>query len=257
MNSKDIIRQWANMLAVIATIVINGLANALPLNGQMTGEISDRFQVYFVPAGYVFSIWGVIYLGLLAFGIYQALPAQRANPRLRAIGYWFVASCLANIVWLFFWHYNLFLLTMVAMLTLLLCLIVIYQRVGVGLTRFSQVEFWCLSAPFSLYLGWVSVATIANATDVLYDLNWGGFGISDQVWAVVMLIAALVIGALMAWRRADWIYLLVFVWAFAGIGVKHAATPLVAMSAWVAAVISALLIILAIWRAPKIRSNPR
>jgi hypothetical protein len=94
---KDIIRQFVNVLAVVAVLVVNGLANALPLNNQTTGEISDRFQVYFVPAGYVFSIWGLIYLGLLAFAVFQALPAQRDNPRLRRVGYLFAASCVANI----------------------------------------------------------------------------------------------------------------------------------------------------------------
>src|SRR5512143_384327 len=97
---RNIFAQVINILAVIATIAINGLANALPLNGLNTGEISDRFQVYFVPAGYVFSIWGLIYLGLILFAIYQALPAQRSNPRLRLVDTPFVLSCLANMVWL-------------------------------------------------------------------------------------------------------------------------------------------------------------
>jgi len=131
MNSK-ILRQVVNVLAVVATIVVNGLANVLPLNGQTTGEISDRFQVYFVPAGYVFSIWGLIYLGLIAFAIYQALPAQRENPRLCRVGYLFAASCLANVAWLFLWHYEQFLWTFVAMLSLLVLLILIYLRFAVG-----------------------------------------------------------------------------------------------------------------------------
>ena len=100
------IRHWVNVVAVIATVVINGLANALPLNGQGTGEISDRFQVFFVPAGYVFSIWGVIYLGLIGYAIYQVLPAQRENVRLNRVGYLFGASSVANIAWLFLWHYD-------------------------------------------------------------------------------------------------------------------------------------------------------
>ena len=251
--NKDVVRQWANMLAVIATIIINGLANALPLNGQGTGEISDRFKVFFVPAGYVFSIWGLIYLGLLAFAIYQALPAQRENPRLRSVGYWFVLSCVANITWLFLWHYNQFLLTMFAMLALLACLIITYERLGVGRLKVSAAERWAVQVPFSIYLGWVSVATIANATDVLYDLGWTGSPLSAEVWAVIMLAVALVVGALMAWRRGDAAYLLVFVWAFAGIANKQAATPLVANAAWVATVAAAALALLAVWRLPKVR----
>ena len=96
--------QAVNILAVVAVIAFNGLANALPLNGLNTGEITDRFDVYFVPAGYVFSIWGLIYLGLILFAVYQALPAGQSNPRLAQLGFLFVLSCVANIVWLFLWH---------------------------------------------------------------------------------------------------------------------------------------------------------
>ena len=106
--NRDSLRQIAIILGVVATIVVNGLANALPLNGQLTGEVSDRYLVYFVPAGYVFAIWGLIYLGLAAFAIYQALPAQRANPRLRSIGALFVLASAANIAWIFLWHYEVF-----------------------------------------------------------------------------------------------------------------------------------------------------
>lgn len=250
--NKDVIRQWANMLAIIATIVVNGLANALPLNNQSTGEISDRFLVYFVPAGYVFAIWGLIYLGLLAFGIYQALPAQRENPRLRKVGYLFVLSCAANIIWLFLWHYNFFVLTLAAMITLLVCLILIYERLGNGRLKVSAAEFWAVQVPFSIYLGWVTVATIANFTDVLYDVGWNGFSIDPQIWAVIMLFVALVVGALMAWRRGDAAYLLVLVWAFAGIGVKQAAVPLVAYSAWAAAVLALIEAGVALWRRPRL-----
>jgi len=167
-----------NLLAVIVTIGVNGLANALPLNGQTTGEISDRFQVYFVPAGYVFSIWGLIYLGFTAFAVYQALPAQRDNPRLQRIGYLFALSCLANIAWLFLWHYEIFLLTLVAMVALLLLLVAIYLRLDINRVRVNRAERWLVHIPFSIYLGWITVATIANVTSVLDYLNWSGWGIS-------------------------------------------------------------------------------
>ena len=231
--NKDQIRQIVNVLAVIVMITINILANALPINGQNTGEISDRFQVFFVPAGYVFSIWGLIYIGLLAFAVYQALPAQRENPRLRKIGYWFALSCLANSVWIFLWHYNLFPLSLIVMLVLLAALLVIYLRLDIGRTRVSTVERWCVDIPFSVYLGWITVATVANVTDVLYDLGWNGFGIAPETWAVIMLIIAAGLGVAMAVTRRDVAYLLVLVWAFAGIGVKQAAVPLVATTAWI------------------------
>jgi hypothetical protein len=231
--NKDQIRQIVNVLAVIVMITINILANALPINGQNTGEISDLFQVFFVPAGYVFSIWGLIYIGLLAFAVYQALPAQRENPRLRKIGYWFALSCLANSIWIFMWHYNLFPLSLVVMLVLLAALLVIYLRLDIGRTRVTTVERWCVDIPFSVYLGWITVATVANVTDVLYDLGWNGFGIAPETWAVIMLIIAAGLGVAMAVTRRDVAYLLVLVWAFAGIGVKQAAVPLVATTAWI------------------------
>ncbi|MCX8025149.1 MAG: tryptophan-rich sensory protein [Thermanaerothrix sp.] len=233
--NRDRLRQWLTLLLVLLTIAINGLANALPFNNLTTAEISDRFQVYFVPAGYVFSIWGLIYLGLIAFAVFQALPGQRENPRLRAIFPWFVLASLANITWLFLWHYEQFVLTLPVMLTLLLSLIAIYLRLGIGHSAVSTAERWLVHASFSLYLGWISVATIANVTDVLYDLGWNGGGLAPEVWAVIMLGVAVVLAALMAWTRRDAIYLLVFVWAFAGIAVKQSATPLVAGAAAAAA----------------------
>ena len=229
---KDTTRQVVNVLAFAATLVVNGLANALPLNGQTTGEISDRFQVYFVPAGYVFSIWGLIYLALLAFAVYQALPAQRDNPRLRRAGYSFALSCVANVVWLFLWHYEIFALTIVAMLALLLLLIATYLRLEAGRARVSAAEKWLAHVPFSIYLGWITVATIANVTSLLDYVNWGGWGVSPEAWTVVMLVAGAGIATAMGLTRGDVAYMLVIVWAFAGIAVKHAATPVVAIAAW-------------------------
>jgi benzodiazapine receptor len=247
--TRDRLRQWLTLLLVLATIVINGLANALPFNNLTTAEISDRFQVYFVPAGYVFAIWGLIYLGLIAFAVFQALPAQRENPRLRAIFPWFVLTSLANITWLFLWHFEQFVLTLPVMPTLLLSLIAIYLRLGVGRTAVSAAERWLAHAPFSLYLGWISVATIANATDVLYYLGWNGGGLAPEVWAVILLGITVVLGALMAWLRRDVIYLLVLVWALAGIAVKQSATPLVAGTAAVAAGAVGVLAVLSLLRA--------
>src|SRR5512140_903648 len=130
--SKDTVRQIANILSVILALTVNILAAALPLNGQNTGAISDRFKVYFVPAGYVFAIWGIIYIGWIAFGIYQAMPAQKDNPRLRRLGYLFALSCLFNAGWLFCWHYNRFGLSVLVMLGLLGLLIAGYLRLNVG-----------------------------------------------------------------------------------------------------------------------------
>ncbi len=240
--NKNIIRQSVNVVAVIATIVANGLANALPLNGQTTGEISDRFQVYFVPAGYVFSIWGLIYLGLILFAVYQALPGQRDNPRLSRIGYLFALSCVANIAWLFLWHYEQFPLTLVAMLSLLVLLMAIYVQLGIGRVAAPTSERWFVHLPFSIYLGWVTVATIANVTSVLDYWNWGGWGISAEAWTVIMLIAGAGIASVVSLTRGDSAYMLVIMWAFAGIAIKHVDTPVVAVAAWVMTAVVALML---------------
>jgi benzodiazapine receptor len=227
----------------LMTIAINGLANALPLNGQNTGEISDRFQVYFVPAGYVFSIWGLIYLGLVAFAVYQALPGQRSNPRIRRIGYLFALSCVANIAWLFFWHYELFPLTLVAMLALLLLLVAIYLRLDIGRAQVPLTERWLVSLPFSIYLGWITVATISNVTVLLDYVNWNGWGISPEVWTAIVLITGAGIASAVSLTRGDIAYMLVIVWAFVGIAVKHAGTPVVATVAWVMTALVAVVLV--------------
>ena len=249
--TKDTLRQWFNVVAIVVTLAVNILANTVPFNGQNTGEISDRFKVYFVPAGYVFAIWGVIYLGLIAFAIFQALPSQAENPRLRRLGYLFAIANLANAIWLFFWHYNQFVMSLFAMLTLLGLLIATYLILEIGCTRVSAGERWMIQLPVSVYLGWISVATIANVSDVLYYLQWNGFGIKPESWAVLMLAVAVILAVMMALSRRDVAFLLVFLWSFIGIGIKQSDTKLVSISAWVAAFLTLLLILLALVSKPK------
>jgi benzodiazapine receptor len=230
-------RQILNVLIFLATVTVNGLANALPINGRNTGEISDSFPVLFTPAGYVFSIWGLIYLLLLGFTIYQALPSQKDNPRLERLGYWFALSGVLNIAWIFFWHYDFIPLTLVAMLGLLVSLIVIYTRLGIGSAQVQGIEKYLINLPFSVYLGWISVATVANFSITLYDLGWTAFGIAPEIWTMVVLAVATTLGVLMLERRGDIAYALVLVWAFIGITVKQMDTPAVAISAAVLALV--------------------
>jgi hypothetical protein len=232
---KDTLRQIANLVSVIIALTVNILASVLPLNGQNTGEISDRFHVFFVPAGYVFAIWGVIYIGWIAFAIFQFRATQKESPRLRKLGSLFALSGLFNAAWLFTWHYNYFGLGVIVMLSLLGLLIASYLKLNVNLSSVSRAEWWSVDLPFSVYLGWISVATIANVTDWLYLVGWDGFGIAAPVWAVIMLVVASVVGLLMALTRRDVAYLMVFVWSFVGIAVKQVAAPMVVTSAWVAA----------------------
>jgi hypothetical protein len=242
---KDTLRQISVALTILATIVVNVLANVLPINGQNTGAISDRFQVYFVPAGYVFSIWGVIYLGLIALAVYQALPSQRENPRLRTTGWWIVLGGLANITWIFLWHYEQFPLTLIAMLVLLGTLIITYLRLGIGRSSVSKAETWTVRVPISIYLGWITVATIANVTSLLNFLKWDGLGIAPEVWMWIILVAVFVITTLMNFYRRDIAYTAVILWALAGISIKHADVPAVAIPTWITFGLVTLTLVLA------------
>lgn len=239
----------------MSVLVVNTLANIVPINGQQTGEISDRFPVLFVPAGYVFSIWGLIYALLIAFTVYQALPAQRENPRLRRIGWLFALSCLWNCVWILCWHYNLFPLSLVVMLALLGTLILIYQRLDIGREKVARAEQWLVHVPFSVYLGWITVATIANATDVLYALGWNGQPLNPEIWAMVMLIVATALTLYILMQRRDIAYGLVIVWALIGIFVKQTETPVVALTALLGGGIVAVLLVFTGWQNIRRRMN--
>lgn len=241
---KDTLRQITNLLTVILALAVNILASTLPLNGQNTGEISDRFQVYFVPAGYVFAIWGIIYIGWIAFTIFQFQPSQKESPRLRRLGYLFALSNLANAAWLFAWHYNQFGLSVIIMLTLLTLLIASYLRLDVNRSSVFRAGRWSVDVPFGIYLGWITVATVANVTDWLYLVEWAGFGIAAPTWAVIMIAVASLLGLAMAITRRDAAYLFVLVWSFIGIAVKQTPAPDVVLAAWIGA---GLMLVLAVY----------
>jgi len=243
---KDITRQFVLIVTFIATVVMNGLANVLPLNGFTTGSISDRFAAYFVPAGYVFAIWGVIYVLLAAFTVYQALPSQRQNPALRRIGYLPALSGILNSVWIVFWHFEQFPLTLLVMAALLISLIATYVQLGIGRTRVSTVERWLTHIPFSVYLGWITVATVANATQLLYMNNWDGFGISAVAWGVIMLIVGAIVAGAVIFTRRDIAYALVIVWAYVGIVVKQSPTPTIATTAGIIAALVVVMLVVAL-----------
>lgn len=209
-----------NIVAFVLVVLFNALANILPLNGLTTGTISDSFPSLFTPAGYVFAVWGLIYLLLGVFVVYQALPAQRNNPRLARLGYLFVLSCAFNIAWLFSWHFLQIPLSMLAMLGLLGTLIAIYERLGIGKNEVTRGEAFAARLPFSVYLGWITVATVANATVTLLEFGVrGGWG--APFWAFVAVLAAAAIGLTVLQRRGDAAFVLVLVWAFFGIAVRQ------------------------------------
>lgn len=248
-------RRLVVVLALALTLAVNYLANALPLGGQSTGEISDSFPVLFTPAGYVFAVWGAIYLGLIAYAVYQALPTQRGNARVHAAAPWFVASCLFNAGWIVAWHYGGLGLSLALMLGLLLSLVGAYRTLAVGRYPAKGAELWAVDLPFSVYLGWITVASVANASVVLYASGWDRWGLPEAAWAVVMISAAGLIGLLMLGMRRDLAFAGVLVWAFVGIAVRQWGTPPVSLAAALWALVLALALLRRAAR-PRARALP-
>jgi len=219
----DRARTWATAAAILAAFTINVLSNIVPLKGQSIGDISNSVfrDVLIIPANYAFAIWGVIYLGLISFAIYQALPQQQADPRLRRGGYWMVVASLSQIVWVFLFQLGSFALSVVAMLGILGSLIVLYLQLGIGRVPHSRRQRWWVDVPISIYLGWISVATIVNIASTLDYINWGGFGLSGELWTILMLAIAGAIAAIVGLQRGDLAFNAVFIWAFVAIAVRH------------------------------------
>lgn len=216
------IRQIFTLLAIVAAFGMNVWANINPPNGLTIGAISNRFfsDILITPANYAFAIWGIIYLGLISFAIYQAFPAQRVNPLLRKISYQIAIASLAQIVWVFCFLYRQYAWSFLAMLGILLPLISAYLRLPFD-TRISQGQKWLVRTPVSLYLAWISVATIVNAATVLKSWSWDGWGISAPVWTVAMLLIAALITTTVTVPRLDFAYVSVFVWALIAIAIKN------------------------------------
>jgi benzodiazapine receptor len=213
--------QAANVVGFVAVIVVNTLANALPLNGVTTAQLSDSYPNLFVPAGYVFSIWGVIYLLLLGFTVYQARSAQRDSDFMDKIGWLFFLSCVFNSVWIFLWHWSLLLPSVIVMFGLLGTLILIYLRLDIGRGEPSRDERLYVYLPFSVYLGWITVAPIANVTALLVSWGWPGYGPAAVNWTMLVIAVAVALSLANVWLRRDVGYNLVIVWALTGIAVKQ------------------------------------
>lgn len=226
--------------ATAATLLVNFLAAGLPINGQTTGEVTLRYDVYFIPAGYAFSIWGLIYLGVISYSVYLSLTGARGRPSAaaQAIAPWYLLTAVANCAWLFAWHYNRFPLSMLLMVVLLVSLLVIY-RIQLKYPPRSTLELWTVHIPFRVYLGWISVATIANATITLDDAGWDGFGIAEPTWGVIMIVVTTVLGLTMSQRHGDVAYVAVLVWALVAVAVRlHATTPILVVTLAGAAVLT-------------------
>lgn len=216
-------------LVFIGMLVVNALATTGVLNHQTTSEISNSQNVLFTPAGYVFAIWGIIYF-LLAVWLYLQFKNKDKKEIKSEIADLFIVSCLFNILWLVSWHYELFAVSLVVMVLLLLTLILLYKQYAVKDNRFAG------RLPFSVYLGWISVATITNAAFTLkyFDVS---LGISEVTGTIVLIIIAGLLAIAGRYYSKDTYFALVFVWAIIGIGVKNSAPSLVTTAYVVAAII--------------------
>ena len=252
-SGKTVLLQSLNVLAFAVTVIVNGLASSLALNGRTTAEVSDQYFTLVTPAGYVFSIWGVIYVLLLAFVVFQALPSQREKPFLRQINVLFILSSVFNVVWLFLWHYDQIVLSVALMFALLATLIAVYLRLGIGKTMVTLKERVFVHLPFSVYLGWITVASIANVASALVAVGWDGFGLASDVWAVLVIAVALLITLGVIATRRDVAYSLVLVWALVGIAVNQSAYQNVVLASLIGAVtiVVALVAVLAVSKLKK------
>jgi hypothetical protein len=247
--SKPSVYQLANIVAVIASLIVNTLANALPFNGVTTKQVSDFYPNLFTPPGYVFSIWGVIYALSILFMVYQAMPNQRSEVYLAKIGFLYLVSSAANISWLLIFHYSygvstLFVLSLLPMVMLFLALLAIYQRLDIGRSRVTRNQKLAVHLPISVYVGWITLATIANTASVLNVLIPNIPLQTQELWTGVVIVVALAITALMVLTRRDFAFGLVVIWASVGIATNRAGVPVIFATSLLTAVVVALLILL-------------
>lgn len=207
-------------LFYIAIIVVNFLANALPINNRGTGAISDAYPNLFAPAGPAFAIWGLIYLLLGGYVLYQFVKkGQKTEALLQKINPLFIATSLANILWIFAWHYDYIGLSVLIMAVFLILLIKITDTLRKK--QYKRLENFFIWVPFSVYFGWITVATIANVTVFLVSIGWNGFGIADFIWTSIILLVGALIGILRMYKDKNIAYAMVFVWAYSWILFKH------------------------------------
>ena len=224
LTKNSTLLKFSNIIAFILTILVNSLAGSSTLiGGKVTAEISDANFTIITPAGYVFSIWGVIYILLGLFVIFQALPSQKDKDYQNRIGWLFVLSSIFNIVWLFLWQFEYLVFSVPVMFMLLASLIAIYLRLDIGKSKVDSRQRIAIHVPFSTYLGWISIASIANVATTLVSLNWDGSGINSETWALLIIIVALLLSLIVITIRKDVAYSLVIVWAFIGISAAQTA----------------------------------
>lgn len=221
---------WAVVLvAFAAMIAVNVLSSALPIAGITMPEISAKYGSLFTPAGFTFGIWGVIYLLLLVFAVYQALPAQRDNASIAGISGLFIQTCVANAVWIVVWHYEMIAVALLIMLYLLVTLVRIFRRLHDA--DLSLRDKLLVRLPFSIYTGWITLATIANISALQTATDTNAIGLSYVTWTLIKLAVVAAIGASVLRRYGDIAFVLVAAWAAWGISAMQTSTPAVSGAA--------------------------
>jgi hypothetical protein len=219
-KNKILVIKILAAVAYIAMVAVNFLANGLPINNRSTGEISDAYPNLFAPAGLAFSIWGLIYLLLGGYVVYQFTKSgQQKEELLKKVNLFFIATSIANISWIFSWHYDFIGLSVLIMAGLLVLLVKIADILRAE--QLTKQEKLFIRTPFSIYFGWITVAAIANITVFLVSIGWNGFGIADQIWTSIILLAGALIGILRMRKDKNIAYGLVLIWAYLGILLKH------------------------------------
>ncbi|UCE10914.1 MAG: tryptophan-rich sensory protein [Candidatus Thorarchaeota archaeon] len=256
-NTNPKVLQIVNLLAIISTIIFNALVNIIPLNGVTSGEVSDFYPSLFTPPGYVFSIWGVIYTLLGIFIVYQLRSSQREMDYLQEISFLYLIGAVFNISWLILFHYSygvasLFVFTPLFIVGLLVVLLFTYVRLGIGIKHVTRGVKLAVHLPVSVYLGWISLATIANTASVLNEVIVGIPLAVQEMWTSAVLVIALILSLLMLVLRRDFAFNLVVIWASVGIATKQAASLLIYGTALGVAIILAIAIVVL----PLVRKRP-
>ncbi|GHE35924.1 hypothetical protein GCM10017764_19100 [Sphingobacterium griseoflavum] len=205
-------------------VIVNYLSNTGIFGGNTMKTVSDTYFTHFTPAGYAFSIWGIIYLGLLAFVLYTGLPLlsnRIAKPVIGKIGWLFCISCLANMLWIVSWLSHYTLLSVGLMVVLLLTLLVLVKRLELNIVARKWKDYLFIALPFSLYTGWISVAIIANVASLLVKNGWEGFGLSAMQWTVMMIGVAGIVNLYMVLRRNMRAFGVVGIWALLAIAANQ------------------------------------
>jgi translocator protein len=253
-STKAVTLQIGNVIAFVLTLVVNGLANTTLIGGRTTADISNLYPTLITPAGYVFAIWGIIYALLFIFIVYHALPGQRNSAFLQKVSFLFILSCVFNVAWLFLWQNNYVTYSIILIVAFLITLEEIYRRLQIGKSEVSLKERVFVHLPFSVYFGWVTVATFANIAVALSQASIVKWEVSDAVAAIVLLAILLVIVLRVLVARKDVAYGLVAVWALVGIAVNQTVSEVVYTAYLGAAIIAGVVVVVALW---SIRKKPQ